>query len=112
MNGEIVSRSVSGGSPLITALQADYKHKFKVGTFTAGTKFTYRRNNIYHQVYTMEDGEWGYTDAMSNDLIHSEMVPALYSMFTSRIGKNLTYKVGMRGEFSFVNLDSNHEAID
>lgn len=59
MDDEPISRSVSGGSPLITTLQADYKHKFKVGTFTAGAKLTYRRNDIYHQVYKMKKGEWG-----------------------------------------------------
>lgn len=112
MDDDPVSRSVSGGSPLITALQADYTHKFKAGTFTAGTKLTYRQNDIYHQVYTMEEGNWNYTNSMSNDLLHTEMVPALYAMFASRIGKNFTYKAGVRSEFSTVTLDSDHEAID
>lgn len=112
MGDEPVSRSVSGGSPLITALQADYKHKFKVGTLSAGAKFTYRRNDIYHQVYTMSDGDWVYTDTSSNDLLHTEVVPALYAMFESRIGNNFTYKVGVRGEYSGVMLNSEHEAID
>ena len=112
IGGEPLSRSVSGGSPLIAALQADYKHKFDVGTLSAGTKFTYRRNDIYHQVYTMTNGEWIYTDASSNDLLHTEVVPALYAMFASRIGKKFTYKVGLRGEFSNVTLNSMHEIID
>ena len=111
MGGEPVSRSKSGGSPLISALQADYKHKFKVGTLSAGAKFTYRRNDIYHQVYAIEDGEWIYTDALSNDLLHTELVPALYAMFASRVGNKFTYKVGVRGEFSTVTLDSEHETI-
>ena len=112
LEAEPVSRSVSGGSPLITALQADYKHKFKVGTLSAGAKITYRQNDIYHQVYTMTDGEWVYTDASSNDLLHTEMVPALYAMFASRIGDKFTYKVGVRGEYSIITLDSKHEAVD
>ena len=112
MDDEPISRSVSGGSPLITTLQADYKHKFKVGTFTAGAKLTYRRNDIYHQVYKMKKGEWGYTDDMSNDLLHTEIVPAIYAMFASHLGNKFTYKAGLRGEFSIVKLDSNHEAID
>lgn len=112
MGGEPVSRSVSGGSPLISALQADYKHKFKVGTLSAGAKFTYRRNDIYHQVYAMEGGEWAYTDASSNDLLHTEVVPALYAMFESRIGDKFSYKLGVRGEYSIVTLNSKHEAID
>ena len=112
LEAEPVSRSVSGGSPLITALQADYKYKFKVGTLSAGAKITYRQNDIYHQVYTMTDGEWVYTDASSNDLLHTEMVPALYAMFASRIGDKFTYKVGVRGEYSIITLDSKHEAVD
>jgi len=112
MDNKPISRSVSGGSPLITTLQADYTHKFKAGTLTAGTKLTYRQNDIYHQVYTMEEGEWNYTNTMSNDLLHTEMVPALYAMFASRIGKNFTYKAGVRGEFSSVKLNSQREAID
>lgn len=112
IGGEPLSRSVSGGSPLIAALQADYKHKFDVGTLSAGAKFTYRRNDIFHQVYTMTNSEWIYTDASSNDLLHTEVVPALYAMFASRIGKKFTYKVGLRGEFSKVTLNSMHEVID
>lgn len=112
MNEKPVSRSVSGGSPLITALQADYKHKFRTGTLTTGMKLTYRQNDIYHQVYTMETGDWNYTDAMSNNLLHTEVVPAVYAMFASRIGKKFTYKAGLRGEFSTVALNSEHEAVD
>ena len=33
-------------------------------------------------------------------------------MFASRIGKNFTYKAGVRGEFSSVKLNSQREAID
>lgn len=112
LNGEAVSNSVSGGSPFISALQADYQHKFKVGTLTAGAKITYRQNDIYHQVYTMDNGEWIYTDSMSNDLLHSELVSALYAMFSGRICQKFTYKLGMRGEFSSVSLLSEHEAIN
>lgn len=112
MDGTPISRSVSGGSPLIAALQADYKHKFKAGTLSTGMKLTYRQNDIYHQVYTMLGDKWNYTDEMSNDLLHTEMVPAVYAMFASRIGKNFTYKAGLRGEMSTVTLDSKHEAVD
>ena len=112
MDGNPISRSVSGGSPLIAALQADYKHKFKAGTLSTGMKLTYRQNDIYHQVYTMQGDNWNYIDEMSNDLLHTEMVPAVYAMFASRIGKNFTYKAGLRGEMSTVRLDSKHEAVD
>ena len=112
MNGEPVNRSVSGGSPFIPTLQADYKRKFKTGTLTSGVKLTYRRNDIYHRFYALADDEWIYSESMSNDLLHTELVPAAYAMVASRIGKKFTYKAGIRGEFSTVTLRSRHEAID
>ena len=112
MNGEPVNRSVSGGSPFIPTLQADYKRKFKTGTLTSGVKLTYRRNDIYHRFYALVDDEWIYSESMSNDLLHTELVPAAYAMFASRIGKKFTYKAGIRGEFSTVTLRSRHEVID
>lgn len=106
------NRSVSGGSPFIPAMQADYKHKFKFGTLSAGAKLTYRSNDIYHEFYEMSDNGWIYSETMSNDLLHTELVPAAYVMFASRIGKTFTYKAGLRGEYSSVTLNSRHDAID
>ena len=110
--GEMLNRSNSGGSPFISSLQIDYKHKFKAGTLSAGGKYTYRRNDIYHQFYGMEDGEWKYSDALSNDLLHTESVPAAYIMFASPMKKKFSYKVGLRGELSTVCLSSHHDEVD
>lgn len=112
VDGEPTHRSESGGSPFLPALQADYKHKLKSGTFSSGVKLTYRRNDIYHQFYTLSGNEWKYAEALSNDLLHTEWVPAVYAMFASKIGKKFTYKAGLRGEFSTVNLRSHHESVD
>lgn len=106
------NRSVSGGSPFIPSLQADYKHKFGVGTLSAGAKLTYRQNDVYHEFYEFADGEWIYSEAMSKDMLHTELTPAAYAMFASRIGNKFSYKVGLRGEFSTVTLNSKHEAIN
>ena len=112
VDGTPANHSVSGGSPLISALQADYKHKLKAGTLSAGGKLTYRSNDIYHKFYSMtEEGDWAYSDGQSNDLLHTELVPAVYAMFSSHIGKRLLYKAGVRGELSSVSLDSRHDAI-
>ena len=109
---EMTNRSHSGGSPFITSLQLDYKHKFKVGTLSAGGKFTYRSNDIYHQFYELDGGEWKYSELLSNDLMHTESVPAAYVMFGSRPGRKFTYKAGLRGELSTVSLTSSHDAVD
>lgn len=113
VDGVLSNHSVSGGSPFISALQADYKYKFKTGTLSAGAKLTYRSNDIYHRFYSLaQDGEWMYADEQSNDLFHAELVPAVYAMYSSPLGKKLTYKVGLRGEWSMVTLNSVHDAID
>ncbi len=111
LEGNEVNRSNSGGSPFITALQGDYSHKYQAGTLSAGAKITYRSNDIYHQFYSMENGEWKYSEPLSNDLFHTELVPAAYVMFASKIGKKLSYKAGLRGEFSTVTLSSTHENL-
>ena len=108
---EMTNRSNSGGSPFISSFQADYKHKFKTGSLSAGGKLTYRRNDIFHQFYNLNGEEWIYSEALSNDLLHTETVPAAYVMFSSRIGKAFTYKAGLRGEMSMVTIDSRHDEI-
>ena len=109
---ELVNRSNSGGSPLISSLQIDFKRKFNVGTLSAGAKYTYRSNDIYHKFYGREEGEWKYSELLSNDLLHTESVPAAYMMFASSLNGKFTYKAGIRGEFSTVTLNSSHDAVD
>ena len=111
VEGEKTNYSNSGGSPFITSVQADYKQKFKVGTFSAGAKLTYRRNDIYHEFYALNGEASEYSEELSNDLVHTELVPAVYAMFASRIGKKFTYKAGLRGEMSTVTLNSQHDAV-
>ncbi len=112
VEGEMTNRSNSGGSPFISSLQLDYKHKFKVGVLSAGAKYTYRSNDIYHQFYELKDDEWKYSDILSNDLLHTESVPAAYVMFASPQSKKFTYKAGIRAESSTVTLDSSHDAVN
>ena len=112
VEGQKTNYSNSGGSPFISSLQADYKHKFKAGTLAAGAKVTYRRNDIFHKFYELQGEEEIYSEDLSNDLVHTESVQAAYAMFSSKIGKKFTYKAGLRGEFSMVTLNSQHEAVD
>ena len=110
--GDILQNySNSGGSPFITNFQADYRQKLDKGSLSAGLKITYRSNDIYHDFYSWENGEWIYSQSFSNDLLHTEMIPAAYIMFSSKnIGK-FSFKAGLRGEYSIVTLDSRHENI-
>ena len=112
LNNQIINRSNSGGSPFITSLQADYKEKLQKGTFTAGAKLTYRKNDIFHEFYQMEGSQWEYSRDMSNDLLHTELVPAVYAMYAGRLNKKFTYKGGLRVEASTVTLNSSHSDVD
>lgn len=111
--GDIIQNySNSGGSPFISNFQTDYKQKLNKGTLSAGAKVTYRSNEIYHEFYSLENENWIYSQSFSNDLLHTELIPAAYVMFSSKnIGK-FNYKLGLRGEYSIVTLDSKHENID
>ena len=111
--GDIIQNySNSGGSPFISNFQTDYKQKLNKGTLSAGAKVTYRSNDIYHEFYSWENEDWIYSQSFSNDLFHTELIPAAYVMFSSKnIGK-FNYKLGLRGEYSIVTLDSKHENID
>ena len=112
LNNQIINRSNSGGSPFITSLQADYKEKLQKGTFTAGAKLTYRRNDIFHEFYQMEGSQWEYSQDMSNDLLHTELVPAAYAMYAGRLNRKFSYKGGLRVEASTVTLNSSHSDVD
>ena len=57
------------------------------------------------------DGQWVYSEPLSNDLLHTELVPAAYVMFSSKIGTRFSYKAGVRCEYSSVTLESRHESI-
>ena len=112
LENELQNYSNSGGSPFISNFQSDFKQKLSQGTLSVGAKVTYRSNDIYHEFYTLENEGWIYSESFSNDLLHTELIPAAYVMFSSKnIGK-FNYKVGLRGEYSLVTLDSKHENID
>ena len=109
---ELMNYSNSGGSPFISNFQTDFKRKVSKGTLSAGAKLTYRSNDIYHEFFSMENEEWIYSESFSNDLFHTELIPAAYVMFASKnIGK-FSYKAGLRGEYSIVTLNSKHENLD
>lgn len=112
VSDELMNYSNSGGSPFISNFQTDYKRKVSKGTLSAGAKLTYRSNDIYHEFFSMENEEWIYSETFSNDLFHTELIPAAYVMFASKnIGK-FSYKAGLRGEYSIVTLNSKHENLD
>ena len=112
VSDELQNSSNSGGSPFISNFQTDFKQKLSRGSLSAGAKVTYRRNDIYHEFFDLENGNWIYSESFSNDLLHTELIPAAYVMFSSRnIGK-FSYKAGLRGEYSIVTLDSKHGNID
>ena len=109
---DLMNYSNSGGSPFISNFQTDFKQKLNKGTLSAGAKVTYRSNEIYHEFYSWENEEWIYSQSFSNDLLHTELIPAAYVMFSSKSIGKFNYKLGLRGEYSIVTLNSKHENID
>ena len=111
LNDQKTGYSNSGGSPFIANAQVDYKHKFNVGTLSAGAKLTYRHNEIFHEFYQADGDEWTNSYELSNDLNHTVRLPSAYVMFGSRLGQNFTYKVGVRTEVSILSLSSRHNGF-
>ena len=112
--GEMVQKSKSGGHPFNTSLQADYMKKVGKGKFETGIKMTYRQNNIDHKMFEKNPatGEWELSIPLSNDLKHREYIPAVYTMYSSKFADNLSYKAGVRLEYSYVTLHSEKEKLD
>ena len=111
---QMVQKSVSGGHPFNTSFQADYLSALGKGKFEAGVKMTYRHNDIDHKMYELipETGGWEFSIPLSNDLVHSEYIPAAYAMYSSKLSEKLSYKAGLRLEYSHVTLHSEKEELD
>ena len=113
LEGDSVSKSVSGGSPLLTSAQTDWKFIEKYGFWDAGVKFSYRQNDIYHNFFVRDSLGWDYSHQFSNDLMHKEYVPAAYVQFTSTEWRDhFTWSAGLRAEYSRTHLHSDKEMLD
>ncbi|MBO7587233.1 MAG: TonB-dependent receptor [Bacteroidales bacterium] len=113
LEGDSVSKSVSGGSPLLTSAQTDWRIIEKYGFWDAGVKFSYRQNDIYHNFFVRDSLGWDYSHQFSNDLMHREYVPAAYVQFTSTEWRDrFTWSAGLRAEYSRTHLHSEKEMLD
>lgn len=113
-HGEMVQKSVSGGSPFITSLQADFMTKLKKGQLDVGVKMTYRQNNIDHKFYALDtlSQEWIYSNYFSNDLRHREYIPAAYALYSIQFNPKWSLKAGLRGEFTWTELHCDKDSIN
>ena len=112
--GKMVQKSQSGGHPFIAALQTDYLTMLGKGMFETGAKMTYRQNNIDHKMFEWDDvtNDWVLSMPLSNDLTHREYIPALYAMYSGKFTEKLSFKAGVRFEYSYVTLHSEKEKLD
>ena len=112
--GKMVQKSQSGGHPLIAAVQGDYMTMLGKGKFETGVKMTYRQNNIDHKMFEWDDAAqvWVLSIPLSNDLTHREYIPAAYAMYSGKFSDALSYKAGVRFEYSYVTLHSEKEKLD
>ena len=109
-----VQRSESGGHPRIATWQLDYMTMMGKGKLETGVKMTYRQNNIDHKMYEFDDvsNSWQLSVPLSNDLRHREYIPAAYVMYSARANDKLTYKAGLRFEYSHVTLTNEKDHLD
>ena len=109
-----VQRSKSGGRPRIAAFQIDYMTPLGKGNLETGVKMTYRNNNIDHKMYEYDEpsDSWQLSIPLSNDLRHREYIPAAYATYSSKFSDKLTYKAGLRLEYSRVTLQNDKEHLD
>ena len=112
--GKMVQKSQSGGHPFIATLQTDYMTLLGKGKFETGAKMTYRQNNIDHKMFEWDDAtqDWVLSMPLSNDLTHREYIPAAYAMYSGKFSEALSYKAGVRFEYSYVTLHSEKEKLD
>ena len=113
-SGQMVQKSESGGHPFNSSVQADYMTMVGKGRLETGVKMTYRQNNIDHKMFEKNPatGEWEQSIPLSNDLRHREYIPAAYAMYSSKFAENLSYKAGVRMEYSYVTLHSNKDNLN
>ncbi len=112
-NFEQVQYSKSGGHPRIASLQLDYMTPLGKGKLETGIKMTYRQNNIDHKMYEHgTTGSWQLSVPLSNDLRHREYIPAAYAMYSTKANDRLTWKAGVRMEYSRVTLSGEKENLD
>lgn len=112
LEGDSVNKSNSGGSPLNSSIQSDFKFMFEPGTLETGVKMSFRRNDQFSDFYTRKSGVWVSDEQFSTDLIHQEYVPAAYALFSSKEKGRFSYKAGLRAEYSTVILHSDREHLD
>ena len=112
-DGLMTQYSKSGGRPRITAFQLDYMTLLGKGKLETGVKMTWRNNNIDHKLYELDEAsEWLLSVPLSNDLRHNEYIPAAYGMYSSKLSDKLSYKAGVRFEYSHVTLHGEKDHFD
>ncbi len=112
-DNDMTQYSESGGHPRIAAFQMDYMTTIGKGKLETGVKMTYRKNNIDHKMYERNASDsWQLSFPLSNDLKHREYIPAVYAMYSSKLSSKLSYKTGVRFEYSHVSLRGEKDNLD
>lgn len=105
-------RSQGGGYPTNYTLQADYTLKLpKQRVLEAGVKYFFRGNDFKFDTYQYNPaaGNWTYNNFFSSDLDYKENLYSLYLNYSAKLQNNISYKIGLRSEYSNSNLDIRKE---
>lgn len=111
-----IQKSDGGGYPTNYFFQADFSQKTdNNGVCETGLKYFSRGNNFRFKTYQLDinTGEWIYNTFFSSDLTHKENIISGYINYSSSDGKKVSYKLGLRAEYSTseFNIIENPEEI-
>jgi len=105
--GEYIQKTEGGGYPTNYFLQIDYLEKSNgEGIIEAGLKYFSRGNRFRFNTYMLEEssGEWVKNSFFSSDLTHDEDIYSGYINYSSPAKNELSYKIGIRAEYSTSNF--------
>lgn len=103
-------RKNSGANDInLFTIQADYNKSFKNEMkLQIGAKYGEAKNSSVIDLYSRPlDGDFSLVPGFSNNFEYKEKIPALYAQFYGKLGKKVSYTVGLRGEFSNITGFSN-----
>lgn len=90
-------------------IQADYNKVFKNEMkLQVGAKYGEAKNSSVIDLFSRPlDGDFSLVPGFSNNFEYKEKIPAVYAQLDGKLGKKVSYTVGLRGEFSNITGFSN-----
>jgi outer membrane receptor protein involved in Fe transport len=89
--------------------QADYVHPFgEKAKLEAGIKSNGRLINGVYSFRSLQNNQWVQVPGKDNDANYKDLISAVYGEYSGEY-KDLSYKGGLRGEYTYINFDLQRE---